>query len=25
MGLRSLSNLQQRVIAAIIAIPFLLF
>ena len=25
MGLRSLSNLQQRVIAALIAIPFLLF
>lgn len=25
MGLRSLSNLQQRIIAAIIAIPFLLF
>lgn len=25
MGLRSLSNLQQRVIAAIIAVPFLLF
>jgi phosphatidate cytidylyltransferase len=25
MGLRSLSNLQQRIIAAIIAVPFLLF
>ena len=25
MGLRSLSNLQQRVIAAVIAVPFLLF
>ena len=25
MGIRNLSNLQQRVIAAIIAVPFLLF